>query len=92
MRALEAEFGRVAASSAAFADLVASVQREGARVEREVQLLKERVGQQERRVLERRVERIEAAALSQERRLSNCAALIELEPADYQDAKKQKQG
>ena len=94
-RGVEAEFERVAASSAAFEGLVAGVQRASTRVEREVEQLKERVGKQERRILalegrvqllesehsgafERRIERIEAVALSQEKRLRSCQALIGL--------------
>jgi hypothetical protein len=109
-RLLEAEFGRVAASSAAFEGLVRGVQQTGARVERAVLELKELGAEQERRALvlegrvlaleehssawerraERRIERIEAAASDQERRVSNCSALLGLESEEFQAAKKQR--
>ena len=109
-RLLEAEFGRVAASSAAFEGLVQSVQQAGARIERAVLELKELGAEQERRALvlegrvsaleehssawerraERRIERIEAAASDQERRVSNCSALLGLESEEFQAAKKQR--
>ena len=109
-RLLEAEFGRVAASSAAFEGLVRGVQQAGARIERAVLELKELGAEQERRAqvlegrvsaleehssawerrAERRIERIEAAASDQERRVSNCSALLGLESEEFQAAKKQR--
>ena len=80
-RAIEAEFGRVAASSAAFESSVASVQQAVARVEREVQQLKERAGKQERRIqgLEVRVQLIEQGDRSSafEQRLERVEACVE---------------
>lgn len=80
-RALEAEFGRVAASSAAFESSIAGVQQAIARVEREVQQLKERAGKQERRIqgLEVRVQLIEQGGRSGafEQRVERVEACVE---------------
>jgi hypothetical protein len=104
-RGVEQEFHRVSASAAAFEGLVAGVQRQGTRVEREVEELKERVGKQVRRIsvledrvqlleseqssaFQRRIERIEAVALSQEKRLRSCEALAGIEKVSLEEGER----
>ena len=104
-RGVEQEFHRVSASAAAFEGLVAGVQRQGTRVEREVEELKERVGKQVRRIsvledrvrlleseqssaFQRRIERIEAVARSQEKRLRSCEALAGLEEVSLEEGER----
>ena len=105
LRGVEGEFHRVSASAAAFEGLVAGVQRQSTRIEREVEELKERVGKQVRRIsvledrvllleseqssaFQRRIERIEAVALSQEKRLRQCEALAGLEEVSLEEGER----
>jgi hypothetical protein len=95
----------VSASAAAFEGLVAGVQRQSTRVEREVEELKERVGKQVRRIsvledrvqhleseqssaFQRRIERIEEVARSQEKRLRSCEALAGIEKVSLEEGER----